>query len=504
MTSSDPLQALEFYARNNVIFLTGGTGFVGKVILEKILRSLPQVQKIYILVRAPSKEAAHARLEKEVFECRIFETIKGLVSNDKSLLDDIKKKVIPVLGDLTLDCLGISPEDLEMISKDTGVFLNCAASVNFDDPLRMALDLNTHGPIRSLQVAKKMAKLQAFVHVSTSYVNAHMKNTRIEERMYPLPFGDPEALFRQLNEMSDEEISVFERDLVLQMYPSTYKFTKSLGEHLMQSRNESLKLPIVIVRMPVVTGALHEPVPGWSEGFSGAAAVMISLATGAVQEWYGDETKAIDMVPVDVVCKTTLMAGPALVSESLKLPFVRDAIPVIQMGSSTQCPLNLGYLFCHWESYWQQQPHFSQRLSEDIRADFYTPQDFPRRYQQRFSKEIKLAKTSKKDAKKYGKILRKAQAVPKTFLPFMCYQWFYEAKNGFWLDEVAPTVLYSGFGAGIDWHDYLHKFNMGVHEYILGEAVDPTKTIHYRLRTLHKNYIPAKDESPKSLVSSRM
>ncbi|KAG0046169.1 cyclin-dependent kinase inhibitor far1 [Gryganskiella cystojenkinii] len=455
-------------------------------------------------MRAPSKEAAHIRLEEEVFECRIFETIKGLVSNDKSLLDDIKKKVIPILGDLALDCLGISPEDLEMISKDTRVFLNCAASVNFDDPLRMALNLNTYGQMRSLQVAKKMAKLQAFVHVSTSYVNAHMKNTRIEERMYPLPLGDPEALFRQLNEMSDEEISTFERDVVLQMYPSTYKFTKSLGEHLMQSRNESLKLPIVIVRLPVVTGALHEPVPGWCEGLSGAAAVIFIVATGTVQEWYADETKAIDMVPVDVVCKTVLMAGPAVVSESLKLPFVRDTVPVIQMGSSTHCPLNVGYLFCHWEGYWQQQPQFSKRLTEDIRTDFYTFQDFPRRYQQRFSKEIKLARASKEGAKKYGKMLRKAQVIPNFFLPFFSYQWFYEAKNGLWLDEVAPTVLSSGFGAGIDWHDHLHKFNMGVHEYILGEAVDRTKKIHYRIRTFHKDFIPAKDDPPKSLVSSHI
>lgn len=36
---------MEFYAQNHVIFLTGGTGFVGKTLVEKILRSLPQVKK---------------------------------------------------------------------------------------------------------------------------------------------------------------------------------------------------------------------------------------------------------------------------------------------------------------------------------------------------------------------------------------------------------------------------------------------------------------------------
>ncbi|KAG0047218.1 hypothetical protein BGZ83_007689 [Gryganskiella cystojenkinii] len=324
--------------------------------------------------------------------------------------------------------------------------------------------------MRSLQVAQKMSELQAFVHISTSYVNAHMINMPIEERMYPQPLGDPETLFRQLNEMSDEEILVFERDIVLKTYPSTYTFTKSMGEHLMQSRRESSKVPIVIVRMPVVCAALSEPLPGWCEGVAGLTAIMVVTGTGAVQEWCGDETKVMDVVPVDVVCKTTLMAGPALVSKSSKFPFQRDAVPVIQMGSSSHCPVKLGYIFCHFESYWQQQPQVSRRLTDDIRTDYYSIQDFPRRYQQRFSTELKLAKASKEGAKKYGKMLRKAQVVPDKFLPYLCYQWFLESKNGLWLDEVAPAALSSGFGAGIDWHEYLHLYNMGVHEYLLGEA----------------------------------
>jgi thioester reductase-like protein len=33
------------------IFVTGGTGFIGKVLLEKILRSCPDVGNIYMLLR---------------------------------------------------------------------------------------------------------------------------------------------------------------------------------------------------------------------------------------------------------------------------------------------------------------------------------------------------------------------------------------------------------------------------------------------------------------------
>ena len=41
---------LDFYANKNV-FLTGCTGFVGKVVLEKLLRSCPNIGKIFVMVR---------------------------------------------------------------------------------------------------------------------------------------------------------------------------------------------------------------------------------------------------------------------------------------------------------------------------------------------------------------------------------------------------------------------------------------------------------------------
>ena len=40
----------EFY-RGKTLFLTGATGFLGKVVLEKFFRSLHDVHRIYILVR---------------------------------------------------------------------------------------------------------------------------------------------------------------------------------------------------------------------------------------------------------------------------------------------------------------------------------------------------------------------------------------------------------------------------------------------------------------------
>ena len=42
---------IESYFKGKNILLTGTTGFVGKVVLEKVLRSLPDTGMLYIMVR---------------------------------------------------------------------------------------------------------------------------------------------------------------------------------------------------------------------------------------------------------------------------------------------------------------------------------------------------------------------------------------------------------------------------------------------------------------------
>lgn len=42
---------IETYFKDKNILMTGITGFVGKVLLEKVLRSLPESGKLYLLVR---------------------------------------------------------------------------------------------------------------------------------------------------------------------------------------------------------------------------------------------------------------------------------------------------------------------------------------------------------------------------------------------------------------------------------------------------------------------
>lgn len=52
----------EFYCGSNVL-ITGGTGFMGKVLIEKLIRSCPGIKNIYILMRHRKEKLINARVK---------------------------------------------------------------------------------------------------------------------------------------------------------------------------------------------------------------------------------------------------------------------------------------------------------------------------------------------------------------------------------------------------------------------------------------------------------
>ena len=94
----------EFY-RGKTIFLTGTTGFVGKVVLEKIIRSLPDFKKLFIMVRDKKNKTVRERFETEILSSEIFDPH---FKKDQNLRQTLREKVIPVAGDLIIDKLGLS------------------------------------------------------------------------------------------------------------------------------------------------------------------------------------------------------------------------------------------------------------------------------------------------------------------------------------------------------------------------------------------------------------
>lgn len=51
------------YFSGKTVFVTGATGFVGKVFVEKILRTCPDVKKVYVMARSKKSQTAEERFD---------------------------------------------------------------------------------------------------------------------------------------------------------------------------------------------------------------------------------------------------------------------------------------------------------------------------------------------------------------------------------------------------------------------------------------------------------
>ena len=60
----DPAKSIPAFYAGQSILLTGPTGFLGKVFIEKILRSCPDVREIFLLMRSKTESNINERLEK--------------------------------------------------------------------------------------------------------------------------------------------------------------------------------------------------------------------------------------------------------------------------------------------------------------------------------------------------------------------------------------------------------------------------------------------------------
>jgi alcohol-forming fatty acyl-CoA reductase len=60
LSAAESKNIFEFY-KDSTVLITGGTGFLGKVLVEKLLRCLG-VKRIYLLIRAKNEMNAEQRL----------------------------------------------------------------------------------------------------------------------------------------------------------------------------------------------------------------------------------------------------------------------------------------------------------------------------------------------------------------------------------------------------------------------------------------------------------
>jgi len=350
--------------RRKTILLIGSTGFIGKVWLAALLTDLPEIHKIYLLIRSHRTTSALGRFQRVLDESPVFDPLAEKYG--PGLSDFLREKIEVVDGDVTKPGLGLSPDIQRRMKRDVDVIVNSSGLTDFNPDLRDALEINVSATKHVLDFVRESDRA-ALLHLSTAYVVGRRNGRILEElsRNYN-PKNAPdfdaerelaslERLIRetearaespeiaeQLRRMATEKEhaaknlqgAALENQTRKNRYrwlrqeltragirranelgwPNTYTFTKSLAESLIRKfLDENPGKAIAVVRPAIVESSIEKPFLGWNEGINTSASLSYLLGT-FFRQLPSNASKCLDLVPVDLVAKGMTLISAALVA----------------------------------------------------------------------------------------------------------------------------------------------------------------------------------------------
>src|SRR5215203_1519754 len=347
------------------ILLTGGTGFLGTALVEKILRSLPDLGRLYLVVRPSRGKSAAERFEKDVLGAVAFRGLREELGDDFE--ERVSAKVRVLEGDVHAPSLGLGEEDLTELSREVDVVIHSAASVIFDAPLDAAVDSNVRGTLSLLKLARGWEKMPLFMHISTAYVAGTIREDAPEAP--PGPASPNGTVLDAREEILGLEAVVAEEDEVVERmdqlrrawmrerlvergterarelgWNDVYTFTKSLAERMVVA--ERGETPLVILMLSKIDSDHREPYPGWIQGTRMADPIIMAFAKGILREFPGNPKSYVDIVPVDHVVNAILAAGVRRAGET----------EVFQVASGDRNPIRYRDLYDIVRDYFVENP----------------------------------------------------------------------------------------------------------------------------------------------------
>ncbi|XP_015435416.1 PREDICTED: putative fatty acyl-CoA reductase CG5065 [Dufourea novaeangliae] len=283
-----------FYAGRSV-FVTGCTGFLGKVLIEKLLRSCPEIREIFLLMRPKHGLSIDDRLRK-IIGLPLFEKLRE--ERPSSF-----EKLIPVRGDTSVEGLGLPMIERRVIMDRVSVIFHVAANVRFDEDLKKDIFSNTRSTRDVCILAGGMKNLVALVHVSSAFAQAD--KPVVDEIVYP-PITDWRDTIRMVECLDEQILRTLSSKYVGSM-PNTYTFSKRLAEQVISDYSKDL--PCVIFRPSIVISTIDDPVSGWVDNFNGPVGIMVGGGKGILRVVCLDPFVASDFLPVDVTIKAMITAA---------------------------------------------------------------------------------------------------------------------------------------------------------------------------------------------------
>jgi HAD superfamily hydrolase (TIGR01490 family) len=321
------------------VLLTGGTGFVGQAVLERLLVSHPDT-RVSLLVRGKTGQSAEARVRK-LLSKPVFKSWREAVGRDEASRV-FAERVTAIEG--SLDDVPPLPGDLDHV-------LHSASTVSFDPPIDEAFATNVGGASGIYAALAASGSDPHVVHVSTCYVGGVRKGVLPEARLDHEADWRVEstaaAAARQRAELQSREpgvlrglmararaehgkegpravaraaeaarVDLVKRRLVVAGraraqslgWTDVYTLTKALAERAAEEL-WGAEHRLSIVRPSVIESALEHPFPGWIDGFKVADPLIIAFGRGQLPDFPGVPDSVLDIIPVDFVVNAMLAAA---------------------------------------------------------------------------------------------------------------------------------------------------------------------------------------------------
>ncbi|HYI61555.1 MAG TPA: HAD-IB family phosphatase [Acidimicrobiales bacterium] len=380
------------------LFVTGTTGFLGTALVERLLRCAPGCELV-LLVRPGRKRTVEQRAQREIFRNDCFDRLREELGGREAFEALVARRVRVVAGDVATDGLGLDDEGRAALAACDTV-IHSAATVSFDSPLDLAVEVNLLGPTRIARTLADLGVAPHLVAVSTCYVAGNRRGAAPEIPVDESPFwvdvdwrreveaarrvrSDAEATSRLpdhlagfqaaardelggagttlLAEKAEDRRRAWVKQQLVDAgraraaslgWPDAYAMTKALGERALgQSRGD---VPVSIVRPAIIESAWSEPVPGWIRGFRMAEPVIISYARGLLSQFPGVPEGTVDVIPVDLVVG-------AICAVAARGPAHADGRPdVTQVASGSRNPLEFERLTELISEWFTQRPLYDR------------------------------------------------------------------------------------------------------------------------------------------------
>lgn len=286
--------SLQEFFRNKNIFLTGGTGFFGKIFLEKILRCNPG--KCYLLTRPKKGENSFDRVNSFFKSSLAFQTLRKEKGRDYE--NFVKKHIQIVEGDIAKDNLGMSQGDYKELMKNTNLVINAGASVSWKETISEMIKSNFNSASYALDIAKKSNSAH-FVHISTMAVN-NTYSTLFEKGKF-----DYEDYIQKVEKMDANQI-MEETKVIHEKFGSTYAFVKAMCDKMIQDKRNGIST--TILKSPSLGPAFYDPAPGWLDNITGYTGNYFYIGKGRSLAYLINRSNKIFELPIDIFANITLNA----------------------------------------------------------------------------------------------------------------------------------------------------------------------------------------------------